>query len=240
MRERRASGRRGFWARSCWGGDGTVAYFCDRKREIPMKKLARQIRKRRHAVKSLKIVSSSGARYKDFVDQIARDADSGGGPYDEYVLFGGWNDDTASEGYVEKCSGILASMWYDEFAIASSEGRWPTENAGRNRSPWSDDEWAEWRQARNQQDRTQEDWGSWGYYRPHRTWTEEEWKEWGENSRERLWGEEEWSSWLESGNQRRWGRNCAPCENIGQRRRSAEEEPEPWMDVGRHTRPDED
>ena len=55
------------------GGDNTVDYFPDRKKEIPLVKLGREIRKRRRAVKSIRIVSVSGARYKDCVEQISGD-----------------------------------------------------------------------------------------------------------------------------------------------------------------------
>ena len=87
---------------------------------MPLKKIGREIRKRCRAVTSIRIVSVSGAGYNGFVEQIARDEKSGGGPYDNYVLFGGWNDDGQSEEYVREYTNRLARLWNDEFAIASS------------------------------------------------------------------------------------------------------------------------
>ena len=60
------------------GGDSTVAFCSDRKSEMPLKKIGREVRKRCRAVTSIKIVSVSGAGYSGFVDQIARDEGSGG------------------------------------------------------------------------------------------------------------------------------------------------------------------
>ena len=89
---------------------------------MPTGKLWREIRKRFRAVTSIKIVFVSGAGYKGFVEQISGDEKYGGGPYDEYVLFGGWNGDRQSGEFVQEYSKRLARQWYDEFASASSEG----------------------------------------------------------------------------------------------------------------------
>ena len=138
--------------------------FCsDRKKELTLKKLGREIRKRCHAVKSIQIVAVSGARYNDFVDQIKEDSKSGGGPYDEYVLLGGRGGDKQSEAFVEQYSKRAAQQWNGEFDSTSAEEEGFEEHAGRTgRNRWTDEEWGSWNRDGNHRRWTEEEWGACG------------------------------------------------------------------------------
>ena len=223
------------------GGDSTVAYCSDRKKEMPMKKLAREIRKRCHAVKSIRIVSVSGAGYKGFLDQIVSDEKSGGGPYDEYVLFGGWNDDGQSEEFVENYTKRLARQWRDEFASSSEDGGWTDEyDRQMRRSRWSDEEWAEWRQSVDHRRWTEDEWRAWNQNRTHRTWTDEDWRAWEPSRAHRPSAERERIAWNENGIHQHQSEAWRSWRNLDWRSRSGEEDRAVLGHIGRPTRSEEE
>ena len=164
-----------------------------------------------------------------------------GGPCDEYVLFGGRNDDRQSEEFVQEYSKRMARRRYDEFASASADEGWPAECAGRmRRSRWPDEEWAAWNQTGNHRRWAEEEWGAWNQNGIHRTWTEEEWGAWGKNGSHRRWAEGEWIAWNANGNHRHRGAEWGSWRDLGRRSRLAEEERGDWGCIGSHTRSEEE
>ena len=129
-----------------------MEYRPDKMKEIDLEKIGRKIRKRCASVKSIRIVSVSGAMYTEFASPTKQGRDNGGAPYGAYILFGGWGDDGMPSEVIMDRPRRAYSIWGGEFACVSAgssrgDSRWGS---------WGDwDIWGDWRR-----------WGDWDRWGP--------------------------------------------------------------------------
>ena len=103
------------------GGGIGAAYRTDKMKEMAPKRMGRAIRMRCAAAKSARVDSVPCARYSDCDPHVKQISETGWGPYDAYILFGGRCDNSRPGEFITRRTLSGANISGVDFASVSAE-----------------------------------------------------------------------------------------------------------------------